>query len=51
MLQIGSDTGTNVGTAGFVHFDDRHYQRNLVRAGRWYHIWGLCWKNGQRSPA
>src|SRR3954468_13793150 len=36
--------------AGFLRFDDRPYQRNLVRAGRWYHLWTLCWKNGQRSP-
>ncbi len=36
--------------AGFLRFDDRHYQRSLVRAGRWYHLWVLCWKNGQRSP-
>jgi DMSO/TMAO reductase YedYZ molybdopterin-dependent catalytic subunit len=36
--------------AAFLRFDDRHYQRNLVRAGRCYHLWALCWKNGQRSP-
>lgn len=36
--------------AGFVRFNERQYQRNLVRAGRWYHLWVLCWKNGQRSP-
>ncbi len=36
--------------ADFLHFSDRDYQRNLVRAGRWYHLWVLCWKNGQRSP-
>jgi DMSO/TMAO reductase YedYZ molybdopterin-dependent catalytic subunit len=36
--------------AGFVRFDDHHYQRNLVQAGRWYHLWVMCWKNGQRSP-
>ena len=22
----------------------------LVRAGEWYNIWVMCWKNGQRSP-
>jgi DMSO/TMAO reductase YedYZ molybdopterin-dependent catalytic subunit len=36
--------------ADFVRFADAGYQRNLVRAGRWYHLWALCWKNGQRSP-
>src|SRR5579885_3589492 len=36
--------------ADFLHFSDRDYQCNLVRAGRWYHLWVLCWKNGQRSP-
>ena len=24
--------------------------RNLVRAGEWYNVWVMCWKNGQRSP-
>jgi DMSO/TMAO reductase YedYZ molybdopterin-dependent catalytic subunit len=36
--------------ADHLRFSDRAYQRNLVRAGRWYHLWVLCWKNGQRSP-
>jgi len=36
--------------AGFVRFDERQYQRHLVRAGRWYHLWVMCWLNGQRSP-
>jgi DMSO/TMAO reductase YedYZ molybdopterin-dependent catalytic subunit len=36
--------------ADLLRFSDRDYQRNLVRAGRWYHLWVLCWKNGQRSP-
>lgn len=35
--------------AEHVRFDTGQYQRNLVRAGRWYHLWVLCWKNGQRS--
>jgi len=34
----------------FLRFSDRTYQRNLVHAGRWYHLWVMCWKNGQRSP-
>ncbi len=33
-----------------VRFSDRSYARNLVRAGPWYHLLVLCWKNGQRSP-
>src|SRR5262245_2856856 len=36
--------------AGWVRFSDHSYQRNLVRAGAWYHVWVLCWRNGQRSP-
>src|SRR5205807_3328161 len=36
--------------AGFVRFGDGAYRRNLVRAGEWYNVWVLCWKNGQRSP-
>jgi DMSO/TMAO reductase YedYZ molybdopterin-dependent catalytic subunit len=36
--------------AEFIRFADSHYQRNLVRAGPWYHVWVMCWKNGQRSP-
>ena len=34
----------------FVRFSDRGYMRNLVRAGDWYNVLVLCWKNGQRSP-
>jgi cysteine dioxygenase len=33
-----------------IRFSDRQYTRNLVRAGPWYNIVVLCWKNGQRSP-
>jgi DMSO/TMAO reductase YedYZ molybdopterin-dependent catalytic subunit len=36
--------------AGWVHFSPRSYQRNLVRAGTAYHLWVMCWRNGQRSP-
>ena len=36
--------------AEFIRFSERGYQRNLVRAGRWYNVLVLCWKNGQRSP-
>jgi cysteine dioxygenase len=31
-------------------FSNRGYARNLVHAGRHYHLLVLCWKNGQRSP-
>jgi cysteine dioxygenase len=33
-----------------IRFSDKGYMRNLVRAGLWYHVLVLCWKNGQRSP-
>src|SRR5262245_45733020 len=36
--------------ADFVRCSERGYQRNLVRAGPWYHVWVMCWANGQRSP-
>jgi DMSO/TMAO reductase YedYZ molybdopterin-dependent catalytic subunit len=36
--------------ADYLRFGEPTYQRNLARAGRWYHLWVLCWKNGQRSP-
>jgi DMSO/TMAO reductase YedYZ molybdopterin-dependent catalytic subunit len=36
--------------ADFVRFSDQAYRRNLVRAGDWYNVWVMCWKNGQRSP-
>lgn len=36
--------------ASFLRFAEPTYQRVLVRAGPWYHLWVLCWKNGQRSP-
>src|SRR5262249_9892967 len=36
--------------AEFLRFGDGNYQRNLIRAGEWYNVWLLCWKNGQRSP-
>ena len=34
----------------FVRFSAQGYTRNLVRAGTWYHVLVLCWRNGQRSP-
>jgi cysteine dioxygenase len=36
--------------AGWITFSRQGYCRNLVRAGDWYHVLVLCWKNGQRSP-
>jgi DMSO/TMAO reductase YedYZ molybdopterin-dependent catalytic subunit len=44
-LRVGCDD-----LADFIHFGEQSYQRNLVRAGPWYHVWVMCWKNGQRSP-
>ena len=36
--------------ADFIRFSERGYTRNLARAGQWYNVLVLCWKNGQRSP-
>ncbi len=36
--------------AEHIRFSTQGYTRNLVRAGPWYHLLALCWKNGQRSP-
>src|SRR5438445_12997343 len=36
--------------AGWITFSSLGYCRNLVRAGAWYHVLVLCWRNGQRSP-
>jgi cysteine dioxygenase len=36
--------------ADFLRFSEKGYQRNLVKAGPWYNLLVLCWKNGQRSP-
>lgn len=41
---------TRADLAAWVKFSDQTYQRNLVRAGPWYHLWVMCWRNGQRSP-
>jgi cysteine dioxygenase len=34
----------------FVRYSSKTYARNLVRAGEWYALWVMCWRNGQRSP-
>ncbi|MCI0681902.1 MAG: cysteine dioxygenase family protein [Gemmataceae bacterium] len=36
--------------ADYLCFSERQYMRNLMKAGAWYNIVVLCWKNGQRSP-
>ncbi len=36
--------------ADWVQFNENHYRRNLVKAGKWYHLLVLCWRSGQRSP-
>jgi cysteine dioxygenase len=33
-----------------VHFAENGYKRNLVHSAPNFHVWLLCWKNGQRSP-
>ena len=33
-----------------LHFAEGGYKRNLARSAPNYHVWVLCWKNGQRSP-
>jgi cysteine dioxygenase len=34
----------------YVLYSRETYRRNLIKAGRWYNLLVLCWKNGQRSP-
>jgi cysteine dioxygenase len=41
---------TGDGLDAFMHFNQSHYQRNLVKAAPNYHVWVMCWKAGQRSP-
>lgn len=36
--------------ANHICFHERQYTRNLMKAGPWYNLVVLCWKNGQRSP-
>ena len=36
--------------AGFAHFGQKTYQRNLMHAGPAYQALVLCWRSGQRSP-
>lgn len=33
-----------------LRFSDVAYQRILLRESPHYHVWVMCWKNGQRSP-
>ena len=44
-LQIGC-----ADVAEHIFFHERQYMRNLMKAGEWYNLIVLCWKNGQRSP-
>lgn len=44
-LQISCDN-----VAEHIFFHERQYMRNLMKAGEWYNVVVLCWKNGQRSP-
>ena len=36
--------------AEYARFSEKHYVRNLVRGGDWYHLLVICWRSGQRSP-
>lgn len=36
--------------AGYVSFNDTHYQRNLLHDGRACRALILCWRDGQHSP-
>src|SRR5262245_38279579 len=36
--------------SAWVQFSELSYRRNLVRSSEWYHLWVMCWRNGQRSP-
>ncbi|MCC6910271.1 MAG: cysteine dioxygenase family protein [Phycisphaerales bacterium] len=36
--------------AEHLRYCDEHYKRNLIREGKWYQVFALCWKSGQRSP-
>jgi cysteine dioxygenase len=48
--QLAQAEVTCADVAQFIRFSERGYTRNLVRAGPWYNVLALCWKNGQRSP-
>jgi cysteine dioxygenase len=51
LLEVLARTKVNPAElAQHVRFSKQGYTRNLVRAGPWYHLLVLCWKNGQRSP-
>src|SRR5262245_39646017 len=47
---VGSTELTLADVERFVHFDDRHYSRNLIRRRDHYELLCLCWQSGQRSP-
>jgi cysteine dioxygenase len=48
--RLGRTDFTCADVAEFIRFSERGYTRNLVRAGLYYNVLVLCWKNGQRSP-
>jgi cysteine dioxygenase len=41
-------TGDEVSSG--IRFSVQSYARNLIKAGPWYNVLILCWRNGQRSP-
>src|SRR5262249_16195455 len=51
LLRVVAELDIDCGdVADHIHFSERAYARNLIRAGTWYNVLALCWKNGQRSP-
>jgi cysteine dioxygenase len=51
LIEVLSRTEVDpIDVAPHIRFSAQGYTRNLVRAGPWYHLLVLCWKNGQRSP-
>jgi cysteine dioxygenase len=48
--QLGRVDVNCADVAECIRFSERGYSRNLMRAGAWYNLLILCWKNGQRSP-
>jgi cysteine dioxygenase len=50
VAKLGSIDLTADDIAVGIRFADKCYARNLIKAGSWYNVLILCWRNGQRSP-
>jgi cysteine dioxygenase len=51
LKEMLGESGVDIDDARpFLIFRDAGYTRNLVRAGPWFNLLVLCWRNGQRSP-